>query len=185
MIDNVADVFGGNEIDRSQVRQFVRLMRRLAIAADGYVIMSAHPSLQGISSKSGLSGSTQWHNCSPRARLSARAERQGERRGAPSSDVRVLEFMKCNYSALAEQITLRWANGLYLPAPTPSAPETAAANNAADTLFLELLDQHTRLGDNVSRQLAANNYAPRVFAKTREAKAAGIGKGAFAAACPG
>jgi RecA-family ATPase len=67
VIDNVADVFGGNEIDRSQVRQFVALMRRIAIAANGYVIMSAHPSLQGIASKSGLSGSTQWHN-SVRAR---------------------------------------------------------------------------------------------------------------------
>ena len=67
VIDNVADVFGGSEIDRSQVRQFVALMRQIAIAANGYVIMSAHPSLAGIASKTGLSGSTQWHN-SVRAR---------------------------------------------------------------------------------------------------------------------
>ena len=67
VIDNVADVFGGSEIDRSQVRQFVALMRQIAIGANGYVIMSAHPSLTGIASKSGLSGSTQWHN-SVRAR---------------------------------------------------------------------------------------------------------------------
>jgi RecA-family ATPase len=63
----VADVFGGSEIDRSQVRQFVALTRQIAIAANGYVIMSAHPSLAGINSNNGLSGSTQWHN-SVRAR---------------------------------------------------------------------------------------------------------------------
>ena len=67
VIDNVADVYGGSEIDRSQVRQFVALMRQIAIAANGYVIMSAHPSQSGIASKTGLSGSTQWHN-SVRAR---------------------------------------------------------------------------------------------------------------------
>jgi RecA-family ATPase len=183
-IDNVADVFGGNEIDRSQVRQFVRLMRRLAIAADGYVIMSAHPSLQGISSKSGLSGSTQWHN-SVRARAYLRSPNEktengkGSEEDAPKSDARVLEFMKSNYSALAEQITLRWANGLYLPAPTPSAPEQAAANATANKLFLNLLDKHTREGANVSGNENARNYAPRMFAKTKEAKAAGIDQRAF------
>src|SRR6185436_8386954 len=67
VIDNVADVFGGSEIDRSQVRQFVALMRQIAIASNGYVIMSSHPSLAGIASKTRLSGSTQWHN-SVRAR---------------------------------------------------------------------------------------------------------------------
>jgi len=45
VIDNVADVYGGSEIDRSQGRQFVALMRQIAIAANGYVIMSSHPSL--------------------------------------------------------------------------------------------------------------------------------------------
>ena len=72
VIDNVADVFGGNEIDRSQVRQFIALVRRLAIAANGYCILSAHPSLTGIASKTGLSGSTAWHN-SVRARAYLRS----------------------------------------------------------------------------------------------------------------
>ena len=93
---------------------------------------------------------------------------------APTSDTRVLEFMKSNYSALAEQVELKWTNGLYLPAPTPSAPEAAAARNAADRLFLELLDKHTREGANVSGNEAAHNFAPRVFARTKEAKLARI-----------
>jgi RecA-family ATPase len=104
VIDNVADVFGGSEIDRSQVRQFVALMRQLALEANGYVIMSAHPSLTGINSKSGLSGSTQWHN-STRARGYVHTEKSGED-GDSTTGTRVLEFMKSNYSALSERVEL-------------------------------------------------------------------------------
>ncbi len=176
-IDNVADVFGGDEINRSQVRQFVGLIRRLARAANGYVIMSAHPSVAGMANKSGLSGSTQWHN-SVRARAYLRGpdDKSGD---TPMTDVRLLEFMKSNYSALAEQITLKWTNGLYLPAPTPSAPEAAAAQAAADKLFLNLLDEHARKGANVSGNATARNFAPRLFAGTKEAKQAKIGQRAL------
>ena len=37
-IDTSADVFVGDENNRAEVRQFVGLLRRLAIAAGGYVI---------------------------------------------------------------------------------------------------------------------------------------------------
>jgi RecA-family ATPase len=176
-IDNVADIFGGDEINRVQVRQFVGLMRHLAITANGYVILSAHPSLQGITSKTGLSGSTQWHN-SVRARAYLRAP--DDKNGGQSSDLRVLEFLKSNYSALSEQVELKWTNGLYLPAPILSAPEQATARDAAATLFLQLLDRHTREGINVSPKPASNNYAPRLFADTAEAKAAATSKDALA-----
>jgi AAA domain-containing protein/bifunctional DNA primase/polymerase-like protein len=67
-IDNLADVFGGNEINRVQVRQFMTLLRDLAIAAGGATLLTAHPSLTGMASGSGTSGSTGWHN-SARARM--------------------------------------------------------------------------------------------------------------------
>ena len=163
VIDNVADVYGGCEIDRSQVRQFVALMRQLAIAANGYVIMSSHPSVAGIASKTGLSGSTQWHN-SVRARAYMHINED-------ESGTRVLEFMKSNYSALSERVELVWQNGLYVPVRTPSAPEQAAKQAKADALFLSLLEKFTRKGENVSPKSRANNYGPTVFARTPEAKA--------------
>src|SRR4029077_20682102 len=166
--DNVADVFGGSEIDRSQVRQFVALMRQLAIAANGYVIMSAHPSLTGIASKSGLSGSTPWHN-SVRARAYMHTQTTN---GDDEVDTgtRVLEFMKSNYSALAEQIELKWANGLFVPTQAPSGPEQAAQHAKVDALFLELLDKAMAKGEHFSPKQTANNYAPTMFAKSQEAK---------------
>lgn len=167
VIDNVADVYGGSEIDRSEVRQFITLARQIAHAANGYVIMSAHPSLAGIASKTGLSGSTQWHN-SVRARAYMHIE-DDDRSG---TGTRVLEFMKSNYSALSERVELQWSNGLYVPVRIPSAPEQAARNAAADAQFLQLLDRSTAKGDNVSPKRNANNYAPALFAKTTDGKAA-------------
>ena len=66
VLDTVADVFAGKEIDRAQTRQFITLLRGLAIDTGAAVVMSAHPSLTGISTDTGLSGNTGWHNQRPR-----------------------------------------------------------------------------------------------------------------------
>jgi hypothetical protein len=57
-----ANLYAGNEIDRSQVQQFISLLTRLAIVANGTAALLTHPSLEGIKSETGLSGTTQWHN---------------------------------------------------------------------------------------------------------------------------
>jgi RecA-family ATPase len=44
-IDTSADVFAGNEIDRTQVRQFIGLLRRLAMVSNGSVVLLSHPQL--------------------------------------------------------------------------------------------------------------------------------------------
>ena len=68
IVDTAADIFAGNENDRAQVRQFIGLLRGLAIDANCGVLMVSHPSLTGINSGSGTSGTTGWHN-SVRSRL--------------------------------------------------------------------------------------------------------------------
>ena len=64
ILDTAADLFGGSEISRNHTRTFISYMRRLALAANNSaaVILLTHPSLEGIRSGSGLSGSTAWHN---------------------------------------------------------------------------------------------------------------------------
>ena len=47
-IDTSADAFGGNEIDRAQVRHFVKLLRGVAIENDSTVLLLSHPSVAGI-----------------------------------------------------------------------------------------------------------------------------------------
>jgi RecA-family ATPase len=56
IIDTAADVFDGNEIIRREVRAFISLLQRLAMAIDGAVVLYAHPSQAGMNSGRGDSG---------------------------------------------------------------------------------------------------------------------------------
>jgi RecA-family ATPase len=62
LLDALADVFGGEEIARTQARQFIGLLRGLAIDHSLAVVLIAHPSLTGMASGAGTSGSTAWSN---------------------------------------------------------------------------------------------------------------------------
>jgi RecA-family ATPase len=60
-IDTLSRSFAGSEIDRVQVYAFAMHMQALAMVAGGSVTVLSHPSLSGINSGSGISGSTAWH----------------------------------------------------------------------------------------------------------------------------
>src|SRR5262249_38089165 len=62
VLDTLADIYGGDEIVRQQVRAFVNMLRRLALAHDVAIVVLAHPSLSGLNSGNGTSGSTAWNN---------------------------------------------------------------------------------------------------------------------------
>ena len=138
-LDTSADIFAGNENDRSEVRQFIGLLRSIAMTANAAVIIAAHPSLTGINSGSGLSGSTAWHN-SVRARAYMQSVKVGD------GNLRQLEFMKSNYGPVAETITLRWKNGVFVPEPKTGLLEKYAADAKANEVFLELLERFRRQG---------------------------------------
>jgi hypothetical protein len=166
VLDTSADIFAGNENDRSQVRQFISLLRNMAIEAGAAVIICAHPSLTGMSSGSGLSGSTAWHN-SVRARAYLRAATTKE--GAqPDKDLRLLEFMKSNYGPVAESVTVRWRDGVFVLEPKAGSLETAAANAKADEAFMQVLNRFCRQGRNASPN-PGRTYAPSLFASEPEA----------------
>jgi RecA-family ATPase len=174
VLDNSADVFGGGENDRAQVRQFIGILRGLAIAANAGVLLTSHPSLTGINTGTGVSGSTAW-NASVRSRLymkRAITEKDEE----PDPDLRVIEVMKNNYGPVGETITVRWKDGLFLPVAVPGSLERMAREQKVDDLFLKLLDRSTEQGRNLSDKKTANTYAPSRFAGEPEAKADHITK---------
>jgi RecA-family ATPase len=176
-IASSANVYAGSEIERSQVQQFIGLLTRLAIVANGSVVLISHPSLTGIATDTGLSGNTQWHNA-VRARfyLKGIKPESGEQ---PDGDLRELVFKKNNYGPVSENITLRYQNGLFLPVGGASYLEKAAAEQTAEQLFLTLLARFTRQGRNVSDKTASHGHAPTAFAADPEAKAAQVSKAAF------
>jgi RecA-family ATPase len=170
-IASSANVYAGSEIDRSQVQQFAALLTRLAIAADGYLILIAHPSLTGITTDTGLSGTTQWHNAfRARAYLKSIKPEAGEQ---PDNDLRELVFKKNQYGRIEESIVLRYQNGLYLPVPGMASLDRAAHESQADDVFVTLLRRFTKENRFVGSTKSVI-YAPSVFSKEDEAKRGGI-----------
>jgi RecA-family ATPase len=176
-IASSADVFAGNENDRPQVRQFVNLLTKLAIVANGTVSLIAHPSLTGINTGTGLSGNTAWHN-SVRARdyMTSVKPEAGEQ---PESDLREIIFKKNQYGPIADRIVVRYQNGLFLPVPGMSSLDQAAREARADDSFLTLLRQLNEQGQDVS-PTSGTNFAPAVFA--RHSNAGGLQSKDFRAA---
>ncbi len=111
ILDTASDVFGGNEIARDQVRSFISMLRRLAIAIQGVVVLTAHVSNEGLASGSGLAGNRAWSN-SVRSRLYLTGGRAEKGREAHPNE-RLLRGMKNNYGERARITTLRWTRGVF------------------------------------------------------------------------
>jgi RecA-family ATPase len=176
-LDTAADIFAGNENDRSQVRQFIGLLRNLAITANTAVIVCTHPSIGGIDRGTGLSGSTAWHN-SVRARAYMHAVKIGDDI-EPDKDLRQIEFMKSNYGPIAATVTVRWKAGVFVLEPKGGSLQQLAHDAKADDVFLQLLDRFTRQGRVVGDR-KGTSYAPAAFHKEAEAKTAGLTSEALA-----
>jgi RecA-family ATPase len=167
-IASSANVFTGSEIDRTQTQQFIGLLNRLAMTAAGGVVLIAHPSLTGINTDTGLSGTTQWHNA-VRARFYLKAIK-AEADEQPDNDLRELVFKKNQFGPMSASIVLRYRNGLFLPEPGSSGLDKIAREAKADEAFVDLLKRFTGEGRNLSHNANSKTYAPTAFAQEAEAK---------------
>jgi RecA-family ATPase len=180
ILDTVADLYGANENYRALVRQFINALRKIALDADGAVVLTSHPSIAGMATGTGLSGSTGWNN-SVRSRLFlTRPKNGGDDEEQADPDVRVLRGMKSNYGKAAGAIKLRWTDGVFIREGEPTGIDRIVADAKADRVFLELLAAGYERGEWVSSAANVSNFAPRRFAA--HPQAAGVGKKAFQAA---
>jgi RecA-family ATPase len=159
-IEAAADVYGGDENVRGQVRQFIQLLRRLALAADAAVVLIQHPSVMGMQEGQGRSGSTGWRN-SARAQLYFASAKRGD--DDQESDVRELRVVKSNYSRAGDTIAVRWERGVFIPTGAQNPIDRAVAEADIDALFLRLLDEFTVAGRAV-RPSESRSGAPQQFA---------------------
>ena len=173
-IANSSNVFAGDETSRTQVQQFVNLLTRVAIVAEGALVLISHPSLTGITTGSGISGSTQWHNA-VRARLYLKGI-QPENGEQPDSDLRELVFKKNNYGPISESITLRYKDGLYLPISGGSSLDMLAREARAQETFLVLLRRFNEVNQRPVSDRKGTNFAPALFAAEKEAIDGGVTK---------
>ena len=169
IFDALADLYGGDENIRRQVRAFIILLKRLAIHLKCAVLLIAHPSLAGINSGSGLSGSTDWHN-GPRARLYLAKPKDED--GKPLDGLRTLTVMKVQWAQEGTVFRLRRRDGAFAYEGKEGGDTTpydrAATSAKAERVFLALLTAYEEQGRYVSYK-PGPNYAPTVFEKDDDA----------------
>ncbi len=137
IVDTIADVFAGSEIDRAQVSAFVKsCLGRIAQEIGGSVLALGHPSLSGKSSGSGTSGSTAWSNAA-RSRLYLKHPKGSER-----GNTRVLEGMKANYGPKGSELIVRWHRGAFeMVAGSQPAVVSPTVGAAAVVSITEAVEQ--------------------------------------------
>jgi RecA-family ATPase len=163
VLDTLADIYGGNEVVRAQARAFVNMLRKIAIQHNLAVVVLAHPSLDGMRSGTGTSGSTGWSN-SVRSRLYL--DRVHDADGSePDTNARVLRSMKMNYGSVGNEIRMRWQRGVFVTEGAASSGDPIVTAAKAERVFLEQLDRTNGHNVRVSASPNANNYAPKVFTK--------------------
>jgi hypothetical protein len=159
---------------------FAMHMQKLAMVATGSVTVLSHPSLQGMASGSGLSGSTAWHNA-----FRFRHYLKGVKPDAdepPDNDLRELEFLKNQYGSLGEKIALRYQNGLFLPEAGISSLDKAVREATVDEVFLRGLAQLIQQGRDAMAGTTSPEFGPTLIANLPEAKKQHIRKAELAEA---
>jgi RecA-family ATPase len=173
IIDSVAGTFGGNYIDRVQVRTFVNMLAKVTKAADCAILLLDHPSMSGMQNGSGRGGSRDWQNAARAFMYLRPIDNEDGSKG------RELEVMKINSGPIGEIQKLRFEDGCFVLQGASPAPIQAAAHSAAEQTYLACLDLLTAQGREV-REHSGRGYAPSVFADMPEAN--GITARAFKAA---
>ncbi len=159
IIDSLYDTYGGDENTRSQVRQFVGMLRRLTARFECALVMLGHPSLYGMASGTGTSGSTGWRNAFRGMLYTTKTKQKN------GTETHKIATMKGNYGQPGVELELVWQDGIFVPITQEDAAATKAmGQDAAKAMFLELLASYTDQGRAVSATPTVANYAPRVFA---------------------
>jgi RecA-family ATPase len=172
IIDNIAQVFAGNENIRAEVTQFVNSLGTIAQEIKGAVLLLGHP---GKADNSEYSGSTAWDAC-VRSRwiLERPKEDLDEQDAGELADLRVLRRAKANYARKDDEIPMRWEAGTFRregPARFKDAVdriEERLQEKADEEAFLACLDTLREQGRAVSDSRNAQTYAPKAMFNTAQ-----------------
>ncbi len=168
ILDTAADLFGGNENNRSHVRQFIQnCCGRIAEAIKGAVLLCAHPSDSGIVRKTGTGGSTAWNNS-----VRSRWYLSKPEKACTCPNDRVLCRMKSNYSASEQdKISLYWHNGSFMQHDVTFDSGRIVRDNYNRKLDLERSRRHDIILELIANEAyKGETYTAAHFAKYFEGK---------------
>lgn len=160
ILDVLADLFSGEENNRPQVTQFMGLLKRLGRKHDCTPLLSAQPSVAGMNTGTGTSGSTGWHN-SGRGRMYFKTVKtlDGDE---PNKNLRTFEGMKNNYGVRGGKFDLEWKDGLFRRVSGSVGFEKMARDQKLDETFLSLL-KRLSLQNRPVRATNSKSGAPSLF----------------------
>lgn len=175
VIDNASDAFDGDEIQRRQVRAFMRTLTRLAKHNTCSILLLAHVDKgtsrsRGRDKDEGYSGSTAWHNSS-RSRLFLHRK---------SGDMLALVQQKNNLGRLCNPLELIWPEGGLPVEATPDDPfaHKAKASQANDRIakLLRLLAEYEDRGIYCNPNYSVKNSALVLLRDNQDFLSMGIGR---------
>ncbi|MEI8168830.1 MAG: AAA family ATPase [Rhodoferax sp.] len=156
LIDNASDAFGGDEIQRLQVRAFMRSLAVVARLTDCAVLLLAHVDKMTSRNKKaeggeGYSGSTAWHN-SARSRMFLTRGDNG---------LLTLEHQKSNLGRMREPLTLEWLDGSFPQVVADggfgASPQQGRADDDRAAALLRLIAEFAGRGQYCSPALTSRN----------------------------
>jgi RecA-family ATPase len=176
VLDSTADVFGGNENDRSNVRSFITLLRGLAIKHCCAIVILVHPSVDALKTGRGYSGSTHWNN-SVRSRMYFTYVTVGDGDEEPDPDLRLLDLPKANRARKGLKMVLRWRADAFQREDREEQSSLDGLQQAlkCEATFINLVAEFERQGRTASPN-AGRAYAPFLFSKHPEGKLFGAKK---------
>ena len=159
ILDNVAQLYGGNENDRHSVTVFLNALA--GVLPGRAVLLLAHPS-RGAGSE--FSGSSAWEN-TVRTRLYLGSKLPGDtQEEAPNEDVRYLARRKSNYSS-RDWRKFNYRDGVLVP----EAQETQGGivghlrTKAAEKLVLEALVKLAEMGVTATDGTTSPRFLPKAM----------------------
>lgn len=169
VIDNIAQVFGGNENSRPEVTQFVNALNRIAVELNCAVLLLGHP---GKATDSEYSGSTAW-DAAVRSRWTLTRPKTDkvdeiDDLAADPSKMRVLRKSKANYASTGDEIKLIWDKGAFV-LNTPELMDTVDRIEAGvrereeDRRFLDGLARAVEQGMEPTASPTSLYYAPKLL----------------------
>lgn len=162
IIDAAADAFGGNENDRVQVRQFLNMLRGLAVRCQCAILVLAHPSVDGLKTGRGYSGSTHWNNGARARAYLETPKANGDDGEEIDPDIRTFTLQKSNRGRSGQKLTLRWHAGWFSTEDGGSAGFLPLLE--AKAKVRALVQAYNEQGRNVS-VTPGPGYAPAEFMK--------------------
>jgi phage/plasmid primase-like uncharacterized protein len=166
IVDNASDAFGGDEIQRRQVRSFMRALNEVARLTDCSVLLLAHVDKTTSRQREaeggeGYSGSTAWHN-SARSRLFLTRLKDG---------LLKLDHQKSNLGRMHEPMLLEWSTGGFPQVVAgggfDDSRQQGRADDASAVELLKLIAEFESRGQYCSPATTSRNNVNAVLKSER------------------